>query len=434
MNLSVSPNHRFLQYADGRPFFYLADTAWELFHRLDREEATHYLETRARQGFTVIQAVALAELDGLRAPNAYGRLPLLDENPATPDEAPGGYWEHVDFIVRAANRLGLFIGMLPTWGDKWNQAWGKGPEVFTPDNARAYGRWLGARYRDADLLWILGGDRPVETDAHRAIVESLAAGLREGDGGAHLRTFHPAGGRGSSEWFHDAPWLDFHMRQNGHVAGYPRYAKTREDYDRTPPKPVLDGEPLYEGHPIDFHPDDNGHSVAADVRRPLYWDLFGGACGHTYGHHSVWQMFDPAKSEPRNRPLCSWREALDAPGARQMAHARRLLESLPYFTRVPDDSVLVPDPHPSVVPGAGDRRFAATRDADGAYLLVYAPVGVPFQVRLDTLRAPVCRARWMDPRTGEFLDIGRIPAREGPRTFLSPTPGELLDWVLVLEA
>ena len=433
MKLEVSPNHRFLRYADGRPFFYLADTAWELFHRCTREEARTYLETRAAQGFTVIQAVMLAEFDGLREPNAYGRLPLQDENPATPDDSAGGYWDHVDGIVRTANELGLVVGALPTWGDKWNRAWGKGPEVFTPENARAYGLWLGRRYRDAGLVWILGGDRPVETEAHRAVVEAMAAGLREGDGGAHLMTFHPTGGRGSAEWFHEAPWLDFNMRQNGHEPQHARYAATLADYRRRPVKPVLDGEPIYEGHPISFDADANGHSVAADVRRALYWDLFGGACGHAYGHHSVWQMWDPAKRQPHNRPLVPWQEALHAPGARQMVHARRLLESLPYFTRIPDDGVLLPEPMPSAVPGAGIRRFAATRDEEGAYLLVYAPAGIPFTVRLDGLRAPRCRARWMDPRTGTFSSAGDLPTAR-PQTFTTPTPGELTDWVLVLEA
>ena len=37
--LKVSENQRFLVYADGKPFFWLGDTAWELFHRLNREEA-----------------------------------------------------------------------------------------------------------------------------------------------------------------------------------------------------------------------------------------------------------------------------------------------------------------------------------------------------------------------------------------------------------
>src|ERR1044072_6360683 len=70
--LKVSDNHRFLVHNDGSPFFYLGDTAWELLHRLNREEADRYLENRAQIGFTVIQAVALAELDGINTPNTYG--------------------------------------------------------------------------------------------------------------------------------------------------------------------------------------------------------------------------------------------------------------------------------------------------------------------------------------------------------------------------
>ena len=78
--LSVSSNHRYLVDEQGRPFFYLADTAWELFHRLTREEADMYLDDRARKGFTAIQAVAIAELDGISTPNAYGHLPFVADS------------------------------------------------------------------------------------------------------------------------------------------------------------------------------------------------------------------------------------------------------------------------------------------------------------------------------------------------------------------
>ena len=328
----MSENRRFLVYEDGRPFFYLGDTAWELFHRLNREEADRYLQDRARKGFTVIQAVALAELDGLGDPNPYGHLPLLDNDPARPDvkEGPANdYWDHVDFVVEKANALGLYVGFLPTWGDKWNKKWGIGPEIFTAENAAVYGEWLGRRYRDRGIIWILGGDRPVETEAHKEILRAMARGLRKGDGGAHLMTFHPTGGSGSAEAFHDEDWLDFNMRQNGHVAEFTgRYDATRADYDRTPAKPVIDGEPIYEDHPVSFDAAKLGHSIAADVRRPLYWDLFSGACGHTYGHHSVWQMWAPGR-KPVNNPLLPWFEAISQPGAGQMQHGRRLLESRP---------------------------------------------------------------------------------------------------------
>lgn len=110
--LKVSENGRFLVHTDGRPFFYLGDTAWELFHRLDREDANAYLENRAAKGFTVIQAVVLAEVDGLHVPNAYGDLPLHGNDPTRPNEA---YFTHVDYIVERAAALGLYLGMLPTW-------------------------------------------------------------------------------------------------------------------------------------------------------------------------------------------------------------------------------------------------------------------------------------------------------------------------------
>ena len=83
--LQVSENGRFLVTEDGQPFFWMADTAWELFHRTTREEADMYLAKRAGQGFNVIQAVALAELDGLNTPNAYGEKPLLNNDPQTPN-------------------------------------------------------------------------------------------------------------------------------------------------------------------------------------------------------------------------------------------------------------------------------------------------------------------------------------------------------------
>src|SRR6185437_5136227 len=132
----------------------------------------------------------------------------------------------------------------------------------------------GRRYRDRSVIWILGGDRPIENDAQKEIIRAMALGLRRGDGGAHLITFHPSGGSGSAQWLQNEDWLDFNMRQNGHGAEYTgHYDATRADYDRTPPKPVLDGEPLYEGHPLQFDAAHFGHSLAADVRRPLYWDL-----------------------------------------------------------------------------------------------------------------------------------------------------------------
>jgi hypothetical protein len=434
-HLKVSENKHFLIQENGQPFFYLGDTAWELFHRTTREEADKYLEDRAQKGFTVIQAVAIAELDGHTSPNAYGHLPFIDLDPAKPDVKDGpdnDYWDHVDYIVNRANELGLTVGLLPTWGRYWHDAIVNGQPIFNETNAAIYGKWLGQRYAQKGIIWILGGDRAFDNDRQKAVVRAMALGLRAGDGGIHLITLHPNGGNGSSSWFQDADWLDFNLRQNGHQTEFTgRYSKTCDDYLRSPTKPVIDGEPLYEDHPVSFRAKDLGHSIAADVRRPLYWDLFGGACGHTYGNHAIWQFWTTSRA-PINAPLMPWQDALNEPGAAQMQFARKLLESRPFLSRIPDDSVIVTDRVPTSVPGAGRYHFAATRDQSGSYAMIYAPVGRKFSVRMDKITAPRVTAWWFNPRDGAATKIGEF-SNAGEREFISPNPGEFLDWVLVLD-
>ncbi|NTV35429.1 MAG: DUF4038 domain-containing protein, partial [Anaerolineaceae bacterium] len=254
--ITVSPNHRFLTTSSGEPFFWLADTAWELFNRLNRSEAEYYLETRRKQGFTVIQATLLGEL---RTQNANGHMPLLGDDPTRPNEF---YFRYVDEIIRLAANKGLYIGLLPTWGDKVNaELWGLGPVIFNVENARIYGKFLGQRYRnDSNILWILGGDRPAA--GYEALWAAMAEGITSGLGYKPFFTYHPWGGVSSleqpwtgcssSEWLHNAEWLDMNMWQSGHILlDTPNWEMIASDYNRLPTKPVLDGEPNYEDHPID---------------------------------------------------------------------------------------------------------------------------------------------------------------------------------------
>ena len=422
----ASDDGRSLLDQHGKPFFWLGDTAWELFHRLALDEADRYLRARARQQFTVVQAVVLAEFGGLTEPTPGGETPLEANDPARPREA---YFRHVDAVVGRANALGLVVGMLPTWGDKWNRKWGQGPEIFTPENARVYGAFLGRRYRDRAVVWILGGDRPVETDRHREVLRAMAAGLAEGDGGRHLRAFHPSGGRTSAEPFGDDAWLAFNMIQSGHNYNNPNYKAIAADYARTPPKPCLDGEPNYEDHPAAFKAE-NGYMAALDARKAAYWALFAGACGHTYGCHDVWQFLDPARRPPVTAARTPWPEALDLPGAGQMRHLRRLIESRPILARVPDQALL------ATGPGEGGDHLQAARDRDGSYALIYAPSGRPFGVDLTRLSGTTLRAAWFDPATGRAEAFATFPRADTPRRDFAPPrpePGANLDRVLILD-
>jgi Protein of unknown function (DUF4038)/Putative collagen-binding domain of a collagenase len=433
-SLRISENRRFLVRANGAPFYWFGDTAWEIFHRSNREEAEDYLKKRAEQGFTVIQAVVLAEFQGIREPNAYGDLPLVGENPTRPDEA---YFRHVDWIVTRANELGLTIGMLPTWGDKVGKTQGDGPRIFNRRNARIYGEFLGDRYKSADLVWIIGGDRAVDDREKRGIWRSLGEGLRAGDNGRHLLTFHPRGGddqisTSATVFPNDDPLLDFNMRQNGHFNGTATWARIASDYARTPVKPVLDGEPIYEDHPIGFEAAKFGYSTASDCRRFLYWDLFSGAFGHTYGHHSVWQMHSSARGEGINKPISAWREAIESPGAWQIRHGRALLESRTFLTRIPDNSLIVPASVPNAVPGAGTKFMNATRSSDGEYGMIYSATSRGYTLNPGVLSGESLHFWWFNPRDGSHIDLGAFP-RSNLVDVTPPSKGEDLDWILVVD-
>ncbi len=427
--LAVSDNRRFLVDDAGRPFFWLGDTAWELFHRLTRAEAERYLATRQQQRFTVILAVALAEFDGLRVPNANGDLPLHDADPARPNER---YFAFVDEVLALAEQHGLYVGLLPTWGDKVTPLWGAGPAIFDAASAYGYGEWLGRRYRDqANLIWVLGGDRPAVHGGadYRPIWRAMAAGIDAGAGARVLKTYHPWGGAEStSAWLNDEPWLDIHMIQSGHGAGHdvPVWEWIARDYALQPARPTFDGEPNYEDHPVNPWPEwnpANGYFRDHDVRKQAYRSVLAGGCGVTYGHHAVWQFAAP------ERPIINhadrfWPEALERPGASQMRHLRALAESRPYLTRVPAADVLAGDA------GSGGSYRQAARDAAGSYALVYLPTPDPVLVSLGWLAGTQLRASWYDPRSGATTPIGTF-ARTATAAFTPPASGP--DWVLVLD-
>lgn len=427
--LRVDDSGRFLVQSDGTPFFWLADTAWELFHRCDQEEANHYLEKRAAQGFNVVQAVALAELDGLNTPNPYGAVPLIGNDPLRPNET---YFKHVDFIIDRADSLGMYVALLPTWGDKlFKNSWGVGPEIFTPSGAEFFGQWIGNRYKDRDnIIWVVGGDRnPRENSQDVAVWNAMAKGISEsmGEGMRALMSFHPqpkeAGG--SSTWFHKEDWLDFNMHQTGHCNNQATYEHITHDYKLLPVKPVIDAEPLYEDHPNCFNARELGHSVASDIRRIMYWNVFAGAFGQTYGCHDVWQMFKLDK-EPINQPLRPWKEALDLPMANQVKHLKNLMLSRPFLSRIPDQSLVVNGPT-----GTLD-RIGGTRSSDGSYAMIYFPEGGKIDLNLSTLSSERLTAWWYDPRTGNAIYAGEM-ARSAAVSVTTPTAGKGHDWVLVLD-
>ncbi len=426
--LSVHESGRHLQTADGKPFFWQGDTAWELFHRLNEEEATHYLDLRQQQGFNLIQVVALAELNGLRTPNANGDLPLIDEDPLRPNEA---YFAYVDHIIDLAAERGIYVGLLPTWGDKVAAAlWGDGPVIFNPDNAFAYAKWLGSRYADrTSVIWINGGDRPPVADNFddRAVWRAMAAGLLEGTDGQALISYHPSGGHSSAEFFHQEEWLHINMFQSGHGLGrdYDTWRMIEDAWNQTPAKPVLDGEPNYEGHPVNAWPEwhwQNGFFREHDVRKQAWRSVLAGGCGITYGHNSVWQMYGVGR-KGANHPERYWTEALQENAAWQIIHLRRLIEQTSFFDRIPDQTLVTE-------PGKKSEHVRACRNQDATWAIVYVPSPRPVTIDLSRLTGTTFRVTIIDPKTGDgYLQGLPITATR----LIMPPPSFGPDYVIRLE-
>lgn len=451
--IRVSDNQKFLSTMDGKPFFWLGDTDWELFHRLTREEAESFITLRAEQGFNVLQAVALAEMEGVRQPNRYGDYPLNNEDPTQLLVTPGNdpkhdyqydYWDHVDFIINKAAEKGLYIGLLPTWGDKVANLWGSGPKIFNASNAETFGSILAKRYQKANnIIWILGGDRPAvytqkidgqeKSFDDRPVWRAMAKGIESVLGKEAFITYHPAGGSfRTSNFIHTEPWLDMNAFQSGHGSRETDPWKwVQEDLAMQPTKPTLDMEPCYEDHPV--NPWDGkwtrqrGYFTAYDVRARIYRGVFAGACGVTYGHHQIWQFLNKDLYDPINigDTLIGWQKSARAQAAYEMQHLKNLMLSRPYYSRISDQSAIRSDK------GKDYRDLLwATRDADGSYAMVYLPQPKPVTVDLSKVTGGNKIAWWFDVRNGKATSAGTVKG-SGKKQFTPPAGGQ--DWVLVID-
>jgi len=432
--LTVSRNHRYLVRTDGKPFFWLGDTAWALHQNLKREDVLRYLDDVKAKRFTLIQLMSVnlwALHDGK---NAYGDAPYVG---GVPWRLNPPYWNYLGWVIDRAADRGLYVLLvIGAPGRKDNH----GPFCRTPEEAYRYGRAVGAFFRNkTNLIWALGIDvnpddakrtAPMGMKGWSALAEGVADGVAGKNGlngvadwDAVLMTYHPRGRSTSSKWFHTAPWLDFNGAQVGLRPARALVDMISGDYARKPTKPIVNLEPWYEGATWKTPPVD-----AWEVRVQAWQSVFAGAFGHTYGNWNIYGFDSPVEGGKGK-----WRHSLDSPGRRQMQHLRTLVERFPSEGRRPMQDFVVASAAGGHESRAVRRRIAALGGDHGAYALVYTPRGEPFSVALDRLRDGRLSARWFDPRTGDFHGID-LAGR--PRRFRFDPPGPVKpgnDWVLVLE-
>ena len=442
--LTVSDDSRYLMAGD-RPFLWLGDTAWELFHVLDREETITYLDNRAEKGFTIIQAVALAELNGTTTPNAYGDIAIFDNDLKRINEA---YFDHVEWVLKEVESRGLYVAFLPTWGDKVANVYKNDRPIFTPETAYEFGKYLSDRFGEYPLVWVLGGDRNVISQEVRDIWDAMAEGILAGKGGNLLMTYHPQGDTSSSEWFHNTDWLSFNSYQSGHARRYdPVYKYCRRHENLTPRKPYVNMEPCYEDIPMRFwlyrdpvaqglkyedYIAEDGRVInpslyaegvfnAYDVRVAAYWTLLSGAAGYTYGHNSMWQMFKPY-GQTTVPALEYWYNALDTKGSESMRYVSELFNEYPLGSFVPNNELLVGENKEN------GSYIALSSGCNKEFVLAYMPQGGNVKINCQDLNLSG-NAQWYNPLNGNRVDEN-MNLEDGVVSFNAPDSN---DWVLILE-
>jgi hypothetical protein len=428
--LKVSENQHYFVTEDGKPFFWLGDTGWLTFGKLDRAGVNTYFQDRKAKGFNVVQVMVLHNINAV---NVYGDKALVNEDVSKPINTPGNnfnnkeeydYWDHVDYTLEVAQKNGIYVAMVPVWGT--NVA--KGDKV-SKEQAIQYAQFLANRYKNrTNIIWLNGGD--THGNEFKDIWNAIGNTLKNNNPDK-LVTFHPFGRTDSSDDYHTATWLDFNMFQSGHrrydqdsVKPFKEdnYKFVQRDLTLKPIKPTLDGEPSYEGIPHGLHDTLQPLWKASDVRRYGYWSVFAGAAGYTYGHNAVMQMFRKGDNPAYGNKIL-WNDAINAPGAAQMVYIKKLMLEFPYLERVPDQSLIA---------NQGEKYDYQVATRGKNYALIYTYTGRKILVNMGKIAGSKVTATWYNPRNGQKTKIGTFD-NKGVKEFQpSGKKEDGNDWVLIL--
>ncbi|MCR4676150.1 MAG: glycoside hydrolase family 140 protein [Sphaerochaetaceae bacterium] len=414
-------------YEDGKPFFWLGDTAWLMLEKLSEDEIRHYFRSRSLLGYNVVQIVLLYSL-----PDKSGiqnGMPVYDRNTQAPE-----YFDFAEKVVSLAESYGMYTALLPAWGSYVTQGF------LNESNVSEYAEFLGKRFsKHKNIIWIMGGD--VRGDEKFNVFDAFGKALKAQDPD-HLMSFHPFGRTLSARWFNSCSWLDFNMFQSGHRRydqkmlqvwddetaiwyGEDNWKYVDENNSFTPVKPCLDAEPSYEGIIQGLHDFSQPYWEEKDVRRYAYWSVFRGACGFTYGHNSIIQFYDPEKGSGAYGVRESWKTALHAPGSTQLQFLKSLMESVDFTEgRVCDDYLLTPQK---------ERHYHISLFGGENFLFAYTFTGEAFKLSLKAYSGKKMEAFWMNPQSGVLTYEGTYEKKEEALFCPVKRYEDSNDWVLVLK-
>jgi hypothetical protein len=423
--LQVAADRRYLQYADGTPFFWLGDTWWMgLCHRLHwPDEVKTLAADRKKKGFNVIQIVA-----GL-----YPDMPPFD--PRGANEA-GFPWEEKyarirpEYFDAADRRIEYLVdqGFSPCIVG----AWGYFMPLMGVEKAKQQWRYLIARYGALPVVWCAAGEanlpwylaKGFPYDDRKQVTDwtEVMRYIRATDPYHRPLTIHPTGiGRLSARHATDDPaLLDIDMLQTPHgqlSAVGPTVQTVQQSYADMPTMPVINGEAAYEML---------SDSLPTQWTRQMFWlCMTNGAAGHTYGANGIWQCNrrgEPHGKSPHGGDYghIPWDEAMKLPGSGQLGLGKKLFEKFEWqkFTPHPEWATY------AETDGRLKPKWAHWIWAPEGDPTIDAPVGKRYfrkTFELPPGDAPSHGMLWIsaDDRLTAYVNGERVAAHTGTGTFIS---------------
>jgi hypothetical protein len=394
--LRVSMDRRYLEYANGRPFFWLADTAWNGPLKSDEADWEHYLADRRLKGFSAIQFVATHWLGA--AADAEGRPAYTNPEKIRIEPA---FFQRLDRRIDRINDFHLVAAPVLAWAATWSL----GSIHLNPGTSLADDqiivliRYLISRYGAHQVVWILAGDgsyEGAEAEHWRKIGRAALSGS------SRLATIHPSARLWVNREFNEESWYSMNGYQSGqwNDAESSRWINASRPQAEFALRPTIDLEPCYEDHrPLDAP---EGRIDAREVRRAAYWSLLAGpVAGVSYGAHGVWSWENfPAVplSHPDSGIARPWREAMTLPGSFSMSHLHSIVCAIDWWRLNPCPEML------AAQPGDDDplHFVAAACSPERDLALLYAPAGGNIRIRADYLAGRL-EAICFDPANGHRL-------------------------------
>jgi hypothetical protein len=200
-------------------------------------------------------------------------------------------------------------------------------------------------------------------------------------------------------------WVTLHTIGNKREHEY--YWYLTEIYREPHTHPALNGEPYYSGY-VDARGLNGGYRFGAEggsardalfVRSSMYGSvLSGGLAGHVYGAEGIWGADIEAAAPTHMWDAFQWVSGAD------MEYLPRFILSAgrKYQELVPDDYVV---PSRTQNTKAYEGWAYAARTPDQALFLAYFEKGCPRSKIRGATPEATYRARWFNPRSGEWLDV-----------------------------